>query len=199
MALSARDALRGLALAAAILALLGLGYCLGRRAKPAGRVDSAPVVEAIRRVAKLATVEMQVADVVHYSEVKTYLAVFDVPKNATLRLKGTVLGGFDLDKGLEVEASEASKTLRIRLPPAQVLSVDARVEWFDERSGWLNPITPEDRTRWTTWARGNLGRAARDAGLFDKAERNARQLFHETVSAMGWRAEVTVGGPPPAL
>jgi hypothetical protein len=76
--------------------------------------------------------------------------------------------------------------------------VDARVEWFDERSGWLNPITPEDRTRWTSWARGSLGRAARDAGLFEKAEKNARQLFLETVSAMGWHAEVTVAGPAAA-
>jgi hypothetical protein len=97
MGLSARDAVRGLAVAAAVLALLGLGYLVGRRARGGGRVDSAPVVEAVRRVAKLATVEMQVADVVHYQEVKTFLVLFDFPKNATLRLKGTVLGGFDLD------------------------------------------------------------------------------------------------------
>ena len=64
------------------------------RGRPS-RVSSAPVVAAIRKIAQLATVEIQVSDVVRYEEVETYF-VFDFPKSATLRLRGRVLGGFDL-------------------------------------------------------------------------------------------------------
>jgi hypothetical protein len=185
------------ALAAALVAGYGLGARKGRA--EALRVDSAPVVRAIRNVAKMATVQIEVADVIRYEEVRT-IVLFDVPKNATLRLRGTVLGGFDLEKGLSVTAEEATKTLRIRLPAPGILSVDARVEWFDEKSGWLNPITPDDRTRWTAWARGAIGKAARDAGLEQRAAAHARELLGEVARAFGWTAVVELDREPrPAL
>ena len=148
----------------------------------------------MRKIARLATVEVEVSDVVRYEEVKTIL-VFDIPKNATLRLRGRVLGGFDLMKGLDVVADEKSKTLRVTLPPPQIISVDERLEWFDEKSGWLNPITPGDRTRWQAWARAALARAAKDAGLYEKAVRHARELLSDAAAVYGWKADVAVGVP----
>ncbi|HKC25345.1 MAG TPA: DUF4230 domain-containing protein [Thermoanaerobaculia bacterium] len=172
------------------------GLFLGR-ASGAHRTgeSSAPVVEAVRKVAKLATVQMEVADVVKYEDVRQ-IVVFDIPKNATLRVKGTVLGGFDLGRSFDVVAEPSKKTLRVFLPPPEVLSVDARVEWFDERSGWLNPITPEDRTRWTAWARASLARAAKDAGLYARATAHAKELLTDTSAAFGWTADVRVAVHP---
>jgi hypothetical protein len=167
----------------------GLGYLLGRRAETP-RVDSAPVVQAVKKVARLATVEMQVADVVRFEDVKT-IFVFDVPKNAVLRIRGRVLGGFDLEKGFAVDVDAGARRVKVRMPAPGIVAVDERVEWFSETSGWLNPITPDDRTRWGTWARGALGRAARDAGLFGKAETHARELLSAAASAFGWTAETS--------
>ena len=179
-----------LALLALLLVLaIGLGYLLGRRTGTS-RVDSAPVVQAVKKVARLATVEMEVADVVRFEDVKTIL-VFDIPKNAVLRVRGRVLGGFDLEKGFAVDADARSRQLKVRMPAPGIVAVDERVEWFSETSGWLNPITPDDRTRWGVWARGTLGRAARDAGLFGKAEAHARELFSAAASAFGWSAETS--------
>ena len=194
-----RRPLLGLLAACALAVLL---FALGFRAGKAARSGpgSAPVVSAVRRIARLATVQMEISDVLRVEEVKTIL-VFDVPKNATLRLRGKVLGGFDLDRGFDVEADEVHRVVRVRLPAPQVLSVDDRLEWFDEKSGFLNPITPDDRTRWTTWARAALARSAKDAGLFDAASRHAGELFSDAAAAFGWTARVTVGGAavaPPA-
>lgn len=180
-----------LAALAAAAVLLAVGYLAGRTA--ARGPGSAAVVTAVRKIARLATVQMEISDVLRVEEVKT-IFVFDIPKNATLRLRGKVLGGFDLDKGFEVSADEARRVVRVALPAAQILSVDDRLEWFDESSGFLNPITPADRTRWTTWARASLARSAKDAGLFDSAARHARDLFSDAAAAFGWTAEVTVGG-----
>ncbi len=177
--------------------VFGLGFWAGRVAPR--RPSSAPVVTAVRKIARLATVQMEISDVLRIEEVKT-IFVFDVPKNATLRLRGKVLGGFDLDKGFDVAADEARRVVTVRLPAPQIVSVDDRLEWFDEKSGFLNPITPADRTRWTTWARAALARSAKDAGLFDAATRHARELFSDAAAAFGWTAVVTVGGiPVPAL
>jgi len=179
-----------LALPALLLVLaVGLGYLLGRRAETS-RVDSAPVVQAVKKIARLATVEMEVADVVRFEDVKT-IFVFDIPKNAVLRVRGRVLGGFDLEKGFAVEADAGARRVRVRMPAPGIVAVDERVEWFSETSGWLNPITPDDRTRWGAWARGALGRAARDAGLFGKAETHARELFSAAAAAFGWSAETS--------
>ncbi len=188
-----------LAAFAAVLAVFLAGFLTGRWRTRRDAVSSAPVVQAVRRIARLATIEMEIADVVRYEEVKTVL-VFDIPKNATLRLRGKVMGGFDLARGFDVEADAVRRIVFVRLPAPQVLSVDDRLEWFDERSGWLNPITPMDRTRWTQWARGSLARAAKDAGLLEKSSAHARDLFTDAASAFGWKAEVTVNGAriPPA-
>ena len=178
------------AFGAAIL-LFALGFVAGKAA-PRGP-GSAPVVTAVTKIARLATVQMEISDVLRVEEVKTIL-VFDIPKNATLRLRGRVLGGFDLDKGFDVSADEARRVVRVRLPAPQILSVDDRLEWFDETSGFLNPITPGDRTRWTSWARASLAKSAKDAGLFDTAGRHAAGLFSDAAAAFGWTAEVTVNG-----
>ena len=104
-----------LAAAAAGLALFGLGFLAGKASRRGP--GSAPVVTAVRKIARLATVQMEISDVLRVEEVKT-IFVFDVPKNATLRLRGRVLGGFDLDKGFDVDADEARQVVE-GPPPAR--------------------------------------------------------------------------------
>ena len=200
-----RTAARGVltVLIAALIAAAGFwaAFLLGRRSAAGGRVSSSPVVLAMKRIAQLATVEVQVTDVVRYQEIRTIL-VFDFPKGATLRLRGRVLGGFDLETSdFAVHADAPRRIVHVRLPRPRLLALDPRFEWFDERSGWVNPITPEDRNRWMLWARGALGRAAKDAGIEARAVENARKLLEGSAQAFGWKADVTVVGgvptPPP--
>jgi len=153
-------------------------------------VNAAPVVMAIRKIAQFSTVEVQVSDVVRYEEAKHFL-VFDFPKSATLRLRGRVLGGFDLESPqFQVKPDAARKVVRVRLPRPRVLAVDPRFEWFDEHSGWINPITSADRTRWMLWARGQLGVSARQAGIEAKAQEHVRELISSGAEAFGWKAEI---------
>jgi hypothetical protein len=184
------------------LAAVAAAVYFGVRASLAPRVSAtisaAPVVTAMRRVAQLATVEIEISDVVRYEEVKSWL-VFDFPKSATLRLRGRVLGGFDLQSPVFSVVPDAGRHgVRVRLPRPRILAVDPRFEWFDERSGWLNPITVADRNRWLVWARGTLGRAAKDAGLEARAAAHARELLSGAAEAFGWTAEVDVEGVPAA-
>ena len=153
-------------------------------------VNAAPVVMAIRKIAQFSSVEVQVSDVVRYEEAKHFL-VFDFPKSATLRLRGRVLGGFDLDsREFQVKPDAARKVVRVRLPRPRVLAVDPRFEWFDEHSGWINPITSADRTRWMLWARGQLGVSAKQAGIEAKAQERVRELITAAADAFGWKAEI---------
>ena len=161
--------------------------------REARRADAAPVVDAIRRIAHLATVEAQISDVLRFEEIKSFL-IFDFPKTATIRMRGKVIAGFDLaspDFRLRPEADR--RLLRITLPAPRILALDPRLEWFDETSGLFNPITPQDRTRWMLWARGQLARAAKDSGIEARATEHARDLLSGAAEAFGWRVEVTTG------
>jgi uncharacterized protein DUF4230 len=165
-----------------------------RTAAPETAVSSAPVVMAMNKIARLATVEVQVSDVVKYEEFKSFLFL-SFPKSATLRVRGSVLGGFDLQRdGAVVSARPESRTVEIRMPRPSILSVDPKLEWFDEKSGMFNPITPEDRNRWMAWARTSLARTARQSGMDARAEEQARKLLSGAAEALGWKA--TISFPP---
>ena len=178
--------------AIAILLAGGMAFLLYRvvRSSETRRVEAAPVVMAIRRIAQFSTVEVQISDVVRYEEAKHFL-VFDFPKSATLRLRGRVLGGFDLEsRRFRMQPDVTGKIVRVRMPPPRVLAVDPRFEWFDEKSGWINPITPADRNRWMLWARGQLAVSARQSGIESKARDHARELITSAADAFGWKAEI---------
>ena len=177
------------AAAAAILALR-----LATTVRETRRADAAPVVDAIRKIAHLATVEAQISDVVRFEEMKTFL-IFDFPKTATIRMRGKAIAGFDLESpDFRVRTDEKNRRLEIDLPPPRILAIDPRFEWFDEDSGLFNPITPEDRTRWMLWARGQLARAAKNSGIEARAIEHAKELLAATGSALGWTVVVTSAG-----
>jgi hypothetical protein len=186
--------------AVALLLSAACGFLLSgllQRRAESRRVSAAPVVEAIRKIAQLATVEIQVSDVFRVEELKSFL-IFDFPKSATIRMRGKVVGGFDLESPVfDVRPHAERRFVEVRLPPPRILALDPRLEWFDERSGIFNPITPQDRTRWMLWARGQLGRAAKQAGLEKNAVDHARQLIEAAAKAFGWRADVKVASDVP--
>lgn len=157
------------------------------------RAEAAPVVEAIRKIAHLATVEAQITDVLRFEEVKTLL-IFDFPKTATIRMRGKAIAGFDLaSPEFHVKPDAERRVLTVELPPPRILAIDPRLEWFDETSGLFNPITPQDRTRWMLWARGQLARAAKNSGIEARAVEHAQELLSTAGAALGWTVRVSAG------
>jgi hypothetical protein len=180
---------------AAVLAIVSavLFMRLAASVRETRHADSAPVVSAIRKIAQLATVEAQISDVLRFEEVKSFL-IFDFPKTATIRMRGKVIAGFDLSSpDFSIDTDAGKRTIRVRLPAPRILALDPRLEWFDEQSGLFNPITPQDRTRWMLWARGQLGRAAKDSGIEATAVEHARELLSGVAESLGWKVEVTRG------
>jgi len=161
--------------------------------------DHIAVIQAVRRILKATTVQMQVADVVTYRDQKSVLYFFSSEKNAILRVHGKVEAGFDLANGnLAVTADSSKKIVKIRLPHARVAAMDPMVEILDERAGWLNPVKNEDRNLWFRWAHASLKRAALTSGITGEAEKNATQLLSAFVEGYGYHAEITYEGPPEA-
>lgn len=160
-------------------------------------IDRFAVVEAVRKILRVATIEMQVAEVVTYREARPFLWFFTSEKDAVIRVRGKVTAGFDLtSERVDIRIDEATRRVVIRLPRAAVMSIDPTIEILDESSGWRNPVTREDRNLWLRWARGDLRRAALDSRILEQAESHARELMTSFAGSWGYGLDVTFEGQP---
>lgn len=117
-----------------------------RRNDPHRIEESQVLLEHVKNVTKLITVEGYFSEI--YSEVDTkdyYL--FSSTKKVLLKIKAKVSAGYDLSN-MQISTDAASKTLRIsNIPEPTILSVEPEIGYYDIANGVFNQFTPEDYTR----------------------------------------------------
>jgi hypothetical protein len=184
--------------AVAVLALVTIvlltGVLLARRARREAEAQDMLVVQGVRRVCKLATVEIALADYARRTVPKTVDLPFTTEPEAYLFYSGVASAGFDFcEEPSRIDVDHAARLVRVRLPAPRLLSLDIkRFETINERSGFLNAIAPEDRNRWYAEARASLERAALEQGALERAQGHARELFTDFVERWGYRLELEV-------
>ena len=133
--------------------------------------------------------------------------------NAFLRLTGRVdmhaieytvqtlvSAGFDVcDQPTRLDVDHRTHVVRLSLPPPRILSLDIkRFETINEHSGFLNAISPADRSGWYQDARDSLTKATLEQGILPRAESHARELLGDLVSRWGYHLELSVDQRPSA-
>jgi len=174
------------------------GVIIGRRTRREIRAEEWQILQGVRKVCKLSTVELSMADYAKKTVPKTLDLPFTKEPTAYLFYSGVVSAGFDVCDGPSlIDVSHAKREVRVRLPPPRILSVDVlRFETINEESGFLNAISPNDRNRWFTEARASLEKAADAAGALQKAQAHARDLFASFVEPRGYTLQLTVADAP---
>jgi hypothetical protein len=172
------------------------GVLVARRAHRQARAEELQILQGVRKVCKLSTVELSLADYARRTVPKTVDLPFTTEPEAFLFYSGVVSAGFDVcDEPTRIEVDYPSRTVRVELPPARILSLDMkRFEVINEHSGFLNSIAPDDRNKWFQEARTSLERGALANGALAKAETHARELFADFVERWGYKLSLTVGG-----
>lgn len=187
-----------------LLLLLGFGllvFFLTREAyreEPAERVvESTVVLERVRPVLKLVTVEGDFSEVYTYEEaLDTYdwLKQFTpFRKKAILRVQARVSVGYDLE-GLGIRVDEERHTVWLEAPPEpQVLAIDHDIAYYDLEEGAFNEFSADDLTRLNADAKRQIASQVQGGGLFTEAERQ-RDAVVEAVRALvenaGWKLEL---------
>jgi hypothetical protein len=179
-----------------VAAIFTTGAMVAQRARREAHAEEVLILQGVRRVCKLATVELSLADYTKKTVPKTIDLPFTKQPEAYLFYSGVVAAGFDLcEDAASVEVEHASRKVTVTLPPARILSVDVlRFETINESSGFLNAIAPEDRNRWFGEARAALEKGALDQGALERAQTHARELFLSFVERRGYKLTLTVGG-----
>ena len=182
---------------ALILAIFLTGGLVAYRGRREARAEEVQILQGVRRVCKLATVEMSLADYAKKTVPKTVDLPFTKEPEAYLFYAGIVSAGFDIcDTPAGIVVNHAERQVRITLPPPRILSVDIlRFETINETSGFLNAISPEDRNRWYGEARAALEHGALAQGALDRAQIHAEELFEAFVGRHGYT--LVIGSGPP--
>jgi hypothetical protein len=105
------------------------------------------LLEKIRSVCKLISVEGDFAEIYSYENRKTHFGkLFSSKKKALIVINAKAHIGYDFKK-LDISADTATKTVYVRhFPQPEILSIEPELEFYDIRNDIFNVFTPQDMT-----------------------------------------------------
>ncbi|MEM9990239.1 MAG: DUF4230 domain-containing protein [Bacteroidota bacterium] len=191
-----------------LLLLLGwlIAFSLGsyltwQVARPAQQVttsDATILLERVRKVCKLVTVEGDITETYKGGDIRNFTFYLPFPttipieKQAVINVKGTVMVGYDLSQ-LTIEMDQENKIMRLgNLPEPSVLSVDHEISYYNLEESWFNAFEAKDFTRLNKEAKQKIREAAERGPLVEEAKTQGMQLFDIIAfmaQASGWTVD----------
>jgi hypothetical protein len=196
--------MRKAALVGALLgvAVIAVGWLALRRLE-GQRIEreSHTVVEAVKKVARLTTVEANVSSWQLRREARNLFGIIPIKCEKTIAIffRGKVAAGFDFDPpgslDVSVSTSPAGRKVVIRMPRPKILYTDAPAPELVVADGSLcNRIEPSDYQKLHNEARAAVEREALNQGILQKAELHARELVQAVTRPLGYEAEIQTTG-----
>lgn len=182
--------------AVALVAVFLLGILLTRwyyqRSKPVESENAVILLERIRQVAKLVTVEGYFSEIYDYKDYYGYDLSF-FRKKALMRVKAKVSAGYDLEK-MKITAEQQTKTIRISgVPSPEILSIEHDLDYYDVQEGIFNSFSPEDYNKLNANAKNFIRERALESDLMKQAAQQ-RNLIFESIRFMaesaGWKLQI---------
>ncbi len=158
------------------------------------QVTATVLLERIRPVLKLVTVEGEFNELYHHKDSWNWR--YSVPgfteKQAILRVKARVSVGYDME-GMRLTTDEATRTITLlSAPEPMVLSIEHEVDYYDINNGLFNRFSPQELTILNAKARQRVLDQVPESGLFTEAA-TQRDLMVQTlrtiVESSGWTLE----------
>lgn len=182
--------------AALLLAFFAAGVLLTRwwyvKDVPSPQEQSVILLEQIKKVSKLVTVEGHYVEYYDYKEPTDSWYYALLGKDVRVRVRGRVLVGYDLN-GLKWEADPGTKTIRFSgLSKPGILSIEHSVDQFDDQSSIFRPLSSADYVRIDKGVKEKLRISAENSQLIKAAQEQGLELLHLMefmVTNAGWRFE----------
>jgi len=157
------------------------------------QVDSTVLLERVRPVLKLVTVEGDFTELYTYRNAD---ATFDwmkqftaFQKKAILRVKGRASVGYDLE-GMKLEFDEGSRTVRLQgMDKPTLLSLEHDVDYYDLEAGAFANFTAADHTRINAQSKELIRGKVAASGLYQAAEERRNEMLmvlKAVVENAGW-------------
>ena len=153
------------------------------------------LLERIKNVAKLVTVEGEFANVHEYKNFYwTDISIFN--KKALLKVKAKVSVGFDLKK-MVWNVDSINKTIRIsNMPQPEIISIDHDVSYYDMQEGMFNSFSESDLTEINQVIKKKLQESTEKGPLMEKARQEGfdqLEIIKILVEQAGWTFVISSG------
>jgi Protein of unknown function (DUF4230) len=181
-----------------VLLLLAFGggiwltRCFSDFGKHETTTNSTVLLEQIREVCKLVTIEGQFAEVFEYKD-KIGGETFSSEKKALVQVDALVLVGYDLEK-VKMESFPEKKLLKIsNLPEPQILSIDHTIKFHQIENGYFNRFGEDDFTKINVQAKNDIRQKALASRLLPEAAKQGLknlEMIRLFAESMGWKVEM---------
>ena len=166
-----------------------------KKNKEVTKQQSTILLDKIRSVCKLVSVEGDFAEIHHYENTKEgFMSLFRSRKKALVVVKAKAQIGYDLAK-LNLRADERRKKIILEnFPEPEILSVEPDLQFYDIKNGLFNSFSPDDMTKLNQEAKELIKQKIPDSGLMDTAKKEALQavlLVEKIVETIGWTLDYT--------
>ncbi|MCD6544704.1 MAG: DUF4230 domain-containing protein [Flavobacteriaceae bacterium] len=183
------ESLLGLLLGA-ILTYFGLNYLKLQKKNEVTSAQSVILMEKMRKVWKLITVEGDFAEIYHYENTKErFLSMISSKKKAILLINAKAHIGFDLSK-IKMEAINEKKVVKLtEFPKPEVLSLETDLKYYDKKEGLFNKFDSSDLTELNVKAKDFVMSKIPESGLLKTAENEALEavlMMQSIVETIGW-------------
>jgi hypothetical protein len=152
-------------------------------------VSSPSVVEKIRQLSRLETVQYSIDKVVEGDRENPYLPSFLTGDKLLLVAHGEIIAGVDLGELNPGDVSIHGDSVTVHLPQPQILTSrldDGRTRVFSRTTGLLVPADPNLESQVRMTAEQQFTQAALADGILDKARQNARAGVGALLHGLGF-------------
>lgn len=155
--------------------------------------QSTVLLEKIRAVCKLISVEGDFAEIYRYENTRGHFGnLFSSKKKALIVVNAKAHIGYDFKK-LKVSADTARRTVYLcNFPQPEILSIEPELEFYDIRNDLFNAFTPDDLTNLNKEAKAHIREKIPQSGLMETARHEALEailLMEKIVETIGWKLD----------
>ncbi|MGB5435408.1 MAG: DUF4230 domain-containing protein [Maribacter sp.] len=164
-----------------------------KKSKELTEHQSTVLLEKIKSVCKLISVEGDFAEIYKYENTKErFLSLVSSKKKALIVINAKAQIGYDLQKILMHADIDKKKIILTNFPEPEVISIEPELEFYDIQNGLFNTFTPNDLTSLNKEARKHIMEKIPESGLMDTAKREALEavlLVEKIVETIGWKLD----------
>jgi len=152
--------------------------------------QSVLLLEKIKQVCKLITVEGEFSEIyTHHDAKKILFNLFSFEKKALIIIKAKVLVGFDLTK-IHINIDKDKKQVSLSsFPDPEILSIETDLNFYDFQKGIMNKFSEGDLTIMNQKAKDFIREKAQQSELIHLAKHQSGEtvaIIRQLIESVGW-------------
>ncbi len=177
----------------AFLSYFVLEFLRNKNKKSITERQSVVLLEKIKNVCKLVTVEGDFSEVYHYENTKErFMTLITSKKKAILLVNAKAQIGYNLSK-IKLQSNPESKTIFITdFPQAEILTIETDLKYYDKTEGLFNKFEAEDLTALNKEAKQFIVDKIPESGLIETANKELLEaigIITNIVETIGWKVD----------